>query len=360
MKKFFLIAVAACLTAGTVKAQTGAEAFLNFILKNKDRSSLYLIKNDYEYAHLNEDKLMPLASTVKILVAIEFAKQAAYNVFSFNTPVALSDINKYYLKNTDGDAHPNWLSYERRLGNIKNDSIKLIEVARGMIMFNSNANTEYLMDMLGFGNVQNNIRMFGLKPHTQIYPTASSLFIYQNPKKLPEDKVLKEIQNMPDSEYYKAIYTIHKELKFDEKYKDNFRPQDLTLKMQKLWSERSAASTTKQYAKLCRLINSRLVLNEKTYGLLAKLLETLMESPTNKSWLKHAGMVGGSTAFVLTRALYATLKDGTKIEMAMFFNDLTQQENEKLQAWMNDFELKILKEESFRKKLAEDLSGKKK
>ena len=67
-------------------------------------------------ALLNEDKLMPLASTVKIIVAIEFAKQAAHNVFSKNEKIALSELAKYYIPNTDGDAHPQWINYERRMG----------------------------------------------------------------------------------------------------------------------------------------------------------------------------------------------------------------------------------------------------
>ncbi len=62
-----------------------------------------------------------------------------------------------------------------------------------------------------------------------------------------------------------------------------------------------------------------------------------MENHANKTWLTHAGMKGGSTIFVLTKALYATLKDGTKIEMAYFFNDLTGDENQRLQKWMNHF-----------------------
>ena len=57
---------------------------------------------------------MPLASTVKIIVAIEFAKQAAHNIFNENKKIPLSELDKYYLPNTDGDAHPNWVNYEKK------------------------------------------------------------------------------------------------------------------------------------------------------------------------------------------------------------------------------------------------------
>lgn len=361
MKKIFLITIIGCFLGSSLYAQrTAADSLLNFILNNKNRASLYMLKNNYEFAKLNEDKLMPLAGTANIMVAVEFAKQAAYNVFGFNALVALKDINKFYLPNTDEGAHSNWIKYERRIGNIKNDSVKLINVARGMIMYGSTANAEYLMELLGFGNIKNDIRMFGLKQHTLLYPMPSSIFLYQNPKKLPEDKVLKEIQSLNEEDYHKAVFAIHRELNLDSGYIQKFRPQDLTIKMQRAWSARLTASTAKEYAKVARVINSRIVLNEKTYAVLGKLIETIMESPSSKTWLKHAGMFSGSTISIFTKTVYATLKDGTKVEIAYFFNDLTGRENMKLQSWAHDFDSKILKDENFRQRLANVIMGKKK
>ncbi len=360
MKKILFVTVIGCFLSGSMQAQSAADSLLNFILKNKSRVSLYMLKNDYEFARLNEDRIMPLAGTANLIVAVEFAKQAAYNVFGFNALVPIKDIKKYYLPNTDGDAYRNWVKYETRIGHIKNDSVKLIDVARGMTMYGSTANSEYLMELLGFNNLKNDIKMFGLKQHTLLYPMPSSLFLYQNPKKLQEDKVLKEIQSLQAEDYYKAVFSIHRELNMDSGYKEKFRPQDLSIKMQKAWSDRLTASTAKEYAKVCRLINSRIILNDKSYAVLGKLLETVMESPSSKTWLKHAGMIGGTTNSVFTKAVYATLKDRTKIELAYFFNDLTGKENYKLQSWMNDFESKVLRDENFRKKLADGISGKKK
>ncbi|MDB5198842.1 MAG: hypothetical protein JWO92_805 [Chitinophagaceae bacterium] len=360
MKKIVFVTIAGCFLMASLHAQSGSDSLLNFLLKNKNRASLYLQKNDYILTKLNEDKLMPLAGAANIMVAVEFAKQAAYNVFGFNALVPLKDINKYYLPNTDGDAYRNWIKYETRIGHIKNDSIKLIDVARGMIMYGSTANAEYLMELLGFGNLKNDIRMFGLKQHTLLYPMPSSLFLYQNPKGLAEDKILKEIQSLKEDDYYKAVFSIHRELNMDSGYKEKFRPQDLSIKMQKAWSARLTAATAKEYAKVARVINARLILNEKSYAVLGKLVETLMESPSSKTWLKHVGMFGGSTISVLTKTVYATLKDGTKLELVYFFNDLTGKETYKLQSWMNDFDSRILKDENFRKKLVEGVEGKKK
>ena len=48
--------------------------------------------------------------------------------------------------------------------------------------------------------------------------------------------------------------------------------------MQQLWMNRLTASTVKEYARVCRIINNRLILNEKSFAVLAKLLETAMEN----------------------------------------------------------------------------------
>lgn len=365
MKKIFFIAIAALFLANNLPAQS-ADSLLNFILKNKLRSSLYLQKNDYVIARLNEDRQMPLAATMNIMVAVEFAKQAAYNVINFNKYAAVKDVEKFYLPNTDDNAYKNWINYETRLDHIQNDSIKLIDVARGMIVYGSNANAEFLMQMLGFGNLQNDLRMFGLKAHTMLYPLPASLFIYQNPNKITEDKFLKDIHALSDSDYYNLVFESHRQLNLDSGYKETFRPQDLSIKMLKAWSDRLPSATTKDYARVARIINNNLILNQKTFAVLNRLLETYMETPSTRLWLQHAGFIGGITNSSFTRVAYATLRDGipgghgTKLELITFFNNLSAKEAHKLQSWMNDFEIKVLKDEKFRKKVIDGIAGKKK
>ncbi|MEQ1554112.1 MAG: serine hydrolase [Ferruginibacter sp.] len=352
MKKinlFFVFFIVFCFYS---KAQTADDSLLNFIATHKSNSSIYLLQNDTLVAHLNENKMMPLASTVKIFVAIEFAKQVAKQIISEADMVALTDLEKYYLPNTDGNAHPNWITYEKKLGHLINDSVQLLDVARGMIMFSSNANTEFLMEVLGIDNIKNNIALLGIKNHTAIFPLVASLFMYQNPKNKNEDKVLKGINRLSDEQYCRFIYDMHKALTFDTLLKSKFRPQDLSMKMQKMWSDKLPSSTTKEYVRICTILNNRAFFDEDTYAVLSSVLETLTENPANKKWLKHAGTKGGSTAWVLTKALYATTQQGNKIEIAYFFNNLTLQQNNMLQGWMNSFEIALLSDNNFRKKVA--------
>lgn len=352
MRSFFPILLIACFFSYKDTNAQGADSLLRFIDNHKEKSSLYIIRNDTILASLNENKMMPLASTMKIMVALEFSKQAAFKVFDTSKMVALSELNKYYLPLTDGNAHPNWLDYEKKNGGIVNDSVSLLNVARGMIIFSSNANTEYLMDLLGLQNINGNYRLMNIKDFTPLYYPVSSLFLYQNPKKLKEEKVLKEINFFSENDLIKATEVIHKQLKDKPEYKSTFNFGDLTPAMQKNWSNRLPSSTTAAYARIAYVLNNRGIFGKETYQVLERVLESIMENPANRQWLDHAGMKNGSTMYVLTNTMYATLKNGNRIAMAYFFNDLDPADGFKLQNWMNDFEIEVLTNPEFVKKLS--------
>jgi len=81
-----------------------------------------------------------------------------------------------------------------------------------------------------------------------------------------------------------------------------------------------------------------------------------MENPANQSWLKHSGMKGGSTPFVLTKALYATDLEGNRLEMVYFLNELNLMQMSSLQLSMNQFELNCIQSDDFREVVAKRIS----
>jgi D-alanyl-D-alanine carboxypeptidase len=218
-------------------------------------------------------------------------------------------------------------------------------------MFSSNANAEYLLDLVGMDNVKSNVQLFGLDNHTAIFPIVSSLMLYQNPRKMKEKNIIKGIKELSEEAYCKTIFQIHNALKYDTTLKKKFNLADLTINMQQLWSERLTASTTKNYVQLCSILNKRKYLNANSYGIISEIVEFIMENKNNQKIYKQFGIKNGSTAFVLTEAFYATMQSGEKIEAAYFFNNLTIAENLLLQGWLNDFRIGLTQNEAFRKKL---------
>jgi len=296
---------------------------------------------------------MPLASTVKIILAIEYAEQSAKSQINPDDLILLTDLDKFYVPNTDGGAHSSWLKSIK--DKISDDKISIREISKGMIKFSSNANTEWLLNKLGLENVNNRLDSLGLKNHTEIYNIVSALFVG---KELFPDLKGKDLQKklieIKQIEYINATKNIHQKLLIDTLYKKDIG--DLGMDIQKVWSDRLPSSTVEDYVSVMKKINSRKYFSKQTQKYLDEVMEYILENPANKDWLEHSGMKGGSTAFVLTKSLYATDKKGNKTEMAYFLNNLSVLEMTRLQMSMNEFELKILTNKEFREKVKTELT----
>jgi len=329
--------------------QSRPEKLVQFIHDNPDRSSIYFVQNDTVFASMNPDKVMPLASTVKTIIAIEYARQAALGRINPDEQVDTAALDRYYVPHTDGDAHPEWLKDMHKRKLVEGGKVRLEEVAKGMIRYSSNANTEYLLDRLGLDSVNACIERLGLKQQQPLYPFVSSLFIGigSTPQKLKE---------MPIEKYRDTSRAIHERLKTDTAFKRTFK--DISLDLQRVWSDRLPGGTTREYAGIMKKINSRTWFNAEEQKYLDIVMEGVMENPKNRTWLAHAGFKGGSTAFVFTMALYATTVKGEKTELAYFFNGLSVWEGLLLQSAANDFHLKLLGKKKTRNEMISIINGK--
>lgn len=335
-----ILATAILIGAGIYYFSPSKTHILNYFEGHPETTSIRLIHNDTVIAEHNPDTMMPLASTVKIIVAVEYARQASYNRFSPDSLIALSELDKYYIQGTDGGAHPGWLQ------EIEGDSASVRQIAQGMIKQSSNANTEWLTAFLGPENVNNRIDSLGIDRHSEIYYIVSALLV--GSERFPElsgDILTDSLRSLSDEEYTDTIYQIHDKLTADTSYKDQLGLPDL--EAQRVWSDRLPASTAFEYSELMRKFNSKTYFDPQTQEYLDELMEWIMENPDNQQWLQHSGMKGGSTAFVLTKALYATDTDGNTIELAYFIDDLGILQSLRLQNSMNPFELAVLTDEKF-------------
>jgi len=327
---------------------------LNFIKDNPNNSAIKLIRNDSIIAEKNPNKVMPLASTVKIVLAIEYAIQSSEGNLNPNEEIPLKELEKFYVFNTDGDAHPSWLKSVKE--KVNNDKISIREIAKGMIKYSSNANTEWLSQKLGIENINKRIASLGISDHTEFYYIVSALFVGKEKFPNLKGKELKaKLEDLSLEDYIGVTNSIHSKLLKDTTYKKNIG--ELGLDIQRIWSDNLPSSTVNEYARIMKKINSRTYFDPGSQKYLDEVMEFLLENPANRKWLEHSGMKGGSTAFVLTKALYATDKKGNKTELAYFFDDLGILENTRLQGSMNEFELNILTNKEFRDKIKDALKN---
>ena len=325
------------------------EFVLDFIKNNPDKSSIKIVKNNTVYTEYNTHRLMPLASTVKIIIAIEYATQATKGTIDPEELINLSDLEKFNIVNTDGGAHLKWLKSIN--SKIVGHKISIREIAKGMITHSSNANTEWLSAKLGLKNINNRIQSLGVKKHSEIYFLASSLFVgKEKASNLKGEAIEKKLRSLSAIEYIEATNQIHEKLLADSNYKSEIG--NLT---EKVWSDNLPASTTNEYVGLMQKINSRTYFDAKTQKYMDEVMEVYMTNPSNRKNFEHLGGKGGSTAWILTKALYATDKKGNTTELAFFFNDLDPDTNKKLRQTMNDFELNVLVNQKFIEKIQAEL-----
>jgi D-alanyl-D-alanine carboxypeptidase len=340
-----------CNAANAQLDPAKADSFFNFIKANSLRSSVYITRNDTVIARLNENKLMPLASTVGILIAVEFAQQSTREMINENAYVNLTELEKFYIPLIDSANYNSWLEYAKAHNEIKDGGIKLVDVARGMVTFGSYTIADYLMDLLGFDSVKENIATFKLKQHTAVYPFAGSLFTYHIPKKSSEDKLLKSLSKYSDKKYSLEAYYNHLDIKQDSTFKETFNPDKFTPRLMKMWNDNLPASTTKEYVMIAQALNNREVIDEDAYFPIGEILEQPMEKKENQKLYTHYGAKTGKTSYIFTRVIYFTQKDKTRIESAIFINDLTPAEEKKIEDWHPAFEAQYLSDPVFRSKV---------
>jgi D-alanyl-D-alanine carboxypeptidase len=309
----------------------------NFIAKNPDKSALYWVRNDTTVVTHNPGQKMPLASTVKIIIAIEFSQQVSAGKIRPDAPVPLSELSRFYIADTDGGAHPAWLEHIRKKNLVKNEQVPLLEVAKGMIRFSSNANTEYLMWRLGLPAINANLAALGLARHDSLYPFISALYVCS------EENSAKGLQLMDIMLYKKKAKEYFEILQADTTLKANFKLAHLSTPVQRAWSDRLPGSTAREYDDILQKIQSRTYFDSTTQQMLEKIVEWPMEAfDSNRQQYQHLGAKGGSTAFVLTYALYANDKAGNRTRLVFFFDNLNSVENTLLQAQLTDFQQKVI------------------
>lgn len=82
---------------------------------------------------------------------------------SITDKIKLNSLDKFYIENTDGGAHPSW---ERSINN--SDEVSLMEVAKGMMQFSSNACTDYLISKIGVDIINQSLQNLQINNHDKI------------------------------------------------------------------------------------------------------------------------------------------------------------------------------------------------
>lgn len=153
------------------------EYIVQFMKENKGNKnvSVAIQYNRQSWVEQHTKEPLPLASTVKIIVAIAYAQQAADGHINPQQQVRLRELETFYIPKTDGGAHEAWLAQLNLNGK---ESVPLSEVAKGMITYSSNANTDYLMHVLGLQTINEVLTQLDVKV---MNPSIQSQVLFISP-----------------------------------------------------------------------------------------------------------------------------------------------------------------------------------
>ena len=237
------------------------------------------------------------------------------------------------------------------------NDITLNEVAKGMIAFSSNANTDYLIHLLGMEFINKRIDQLNLQQHEDVYPIVSALFISEHIQQtgMDEKELIHELNEMPIADYRSIAINLSEQMRTGELnvYDTVF---DLSPALQRVWSDRLIGASANDYGKLLALIS-----NDQLPTVAAKTLRDLMEWPMqlnedNHKHFTHLGSKGGSTLFVLNNAMYAENLNGDQYELVYLTDELNFIERLLLSNNRKSFESKILNQKDYRLKVQKELS----
>lgn len=322
-----------------------------------ETTSLYVAENGEELITYQSDVVRPLASTVKILIAVEYAMQAEEGILNKESYVPLDELMKFYYEGTDGNAHETWLKAMEDEGKIVNNEITLHDVAKGMITYSSNANTDYLIHVLGIDSINERAQSLGLTRQEKIYPLVGALLIpdYLKNNEEDENKLIEELEKMPMEMYRETAEELSRQMK-DGTINIEERTFGMPLDIQRVWSDRLIGASANEYGRLLAIIS-----NNELPTVAAQTVRDLLEWPMevnegNHERFIHLGAKGGSTAFILNDAMYAEDHNDNKIEIVILTNDLNIWQQILLSHNLNSFESKLLGNKDYRQEVKKELS----
>jgi D-alanyl-D-alanine carboxypeptidase len=336
------------------------EGLLEYIIAHPQDVSLvaYEIGNSQKGIFYNADEKRPLASTIKILILAEYARQVDWGILSPNELVNLSDFDIYYLPGTDGNAHPDALKELKTKGYINSlNQVELRQIAWAMIRFSDNAATDYLIERLGRNNLDKLVEDLELQNQDIPLPIIGQILAWSN-QRLSNNFVerLNHYQSMKRKEYENEVYINtetwqnHQEFRAVEIKKTQSKNWLKFQEQQVISQALNCGGTAKVYALIMEKIYSSSLISPAADKIMRDHLEWQMEFAGNQQEIDAFGFKNGSLPGIITEACYLKPKKAKNARVfALFLENL--QAGVWFQMLQNyvqqDFEYKLLGDESF-------------
>ncbi len=285
-----------------------------------------IIEDGYELFY-NADTPLVVASTMKVVILAAYANAVTLSELDPGEQVAIADLERYYLPKTDGGAHVLGLASlgikTGPLGFASDQAMKisLDDIARIMIHYSGNAETDYLIERLGVEKID---AVPGLVHHTPIRPILGSslaLLNHENPlSDIGERQDLIRDISRGDFSYLERLMNLYLHDQDWRAAQIEFMQSGEYLNAAGRigWDGQVEASqllpkgTAREYASLMARIASGKLISPQVSALIRKKLESVPSDwPLRLLFFRRFGAKDGVTAGVLNLVSYAFPKQGS-------------------------------------------------
>lgn len=307
--------------------------------------------NQKPWLDLNENVNFPLASLTQIIIALDYAKQASTKKINPEKIIKVEELDRFYIPKTDGNAHANWLASLNQP-----TEVTLKQVAEGMVINSSNANTDFLISELGIESINQTLIESELSYHDNIIPITSQLYL---PVKLMnegmgKEEAFKHIEALTRKEFEAEVLMAFEEWRMTpptDKVKSDIYSL-MSMSFQKMWTGKLAKSNTRDYVKLVGRLNRETYYPKEVYAHFTPLIQYKVRiDPEIKTYAQKAG----ATAYVISFVSYAET-ESNHIELVYMLNDLNTIEQTKVRGTVERFQTEFMVEPDFRRKVKQVLT----
>lgn len=256
----------------------------------------------------NEDKLMALASTVKIIHLAAYARAVSEGLLKPNQRIEMGDWQRNYLPGTDGNAHINAL-YEIGIQydaygfavNQKQE-VRLEQMIRAMIKHSDNAAPDWLLERLGEDYFRQTIRLLGMRRQEMpLYQVGFQLLKSNHEQGNLNERVLRQLLRLSPAQFAREARRLHdrfqdeawKQAEFEWRLAGNSSDNRKLLGV--LFDEQYTKGTAREYAALMSLlVTNNVVISPQVTRTMRRHLEWGMEDAGIRNLFTAYGSKGGS------------------------------------------------------------------
>jgi hypothetical protein len=240
------------------------------------------------------DQPQPLASAVKVLHLLAYARAVAAGRARPDEPVRVADWDRWYLPGTDGGAHPNALA---RLGVASGGVATLDQLVSAMIELSDNAAADLLRDRLGDDALRAAAAAVGwIAPDLPSILGSMLIMIDPGLAALSGTRAQRDATEVGVARRYAA----------DPGFRGRVRKNLPPLPVQQAWADTTWAASAGQLARLHWSVETG------SCGAGADLARRHLEwQPSRRAGIAGVGFKGGSLPGVLTEAMNLRRADGT-------------------------------------------------